>query len=377
MASVLLGPKSSETNAQGFPPAEPVYETKIYNIADLLDSPVMLDDNDPGATTATGKSGPFNGGGFGGGGMGGGSDANVGGGGFFRVPDNILPQFGGGGMVGGNLGGGMGAGLDGGIFSKVSPNITAMAIEQLVLDHVSDDATQWLEVDGAGGRLSILGTMMVVTHTADVQARVGQLLDALRLNENTSPMVQVDVRIVEVPSDQTVAALTTDAKSIDQLANDSSAARMSLRCNNHRSATVSSGLRRSYVVSIVPVVGSNGIADGQSHRDVAYQPVTYSTLLGLFGKIKPEIATDGKSGRIHMGIRSASGPDEVMSTTFGTGQSIDRVELDTAELETSIESDADRWVLAGSVAVTDPTSRITSGAALPHLAVLVRWSVVK
>ncbi|PAY20152.1 hypothetical protein CKO51_07840 [Rhodopirellula sp. SM50] len=255
--------------------------------------------------------------------------------------------------------------------------MTREALEQVVLDHLSDDDTEWLNIDGAGGKLSIVASMMIVTHTQAVHTRVTQLLDLLRVGNNTSPTVQIDVRIVEVGSEQSATALASDAASLEKLANDSSAARLSLRCDNHRAAKVSSGLRRSYVVSLTPVVGSNGSIDVTTGNQTAYRPETYSPLLGLFGRIKPEIDADGKKGRLHLGIQLASGPEEVVSATFGTGQSIDRVELETAELATSIATDADTWTLAGSVAVTSPTSSITSGEALSHLTVLVRWQVVK
>jgi hypothetical protein len=337
------------------------YVTKIYNIAGLLDAPLMLGSEieSEGHKKQNAGAGQFGEGGAGGGGM-------------FRIPENILPQMGG-------LGGGGLGGFGGG--PAVATNFTtldAMTLEQLVLDHVSDDDTQWYAVDGLGGRLSVVASMMIVTHTADVQARVVQFLDALRVANNTDPTVQVDVRIVEVASDQSVSSMTFDAKTTERLANDPSAARLSLRCNNHRVAKVSSGLRRSYVISLTPVVGSNGVSGTNTTREnnIGYHPVTYSPLLGLFGKIKPEIDADKKTGRILLGIELASGPEEVISATFGTGQSIDRVEIESARLETSIDAAAETWTLAGSVAVTSPTSSITSGEALPHLAILVRWTPV-
>jgi len=366
LACIALVAKSADAQAnRDEQPSR--YETKVYNIADLLDAPMMLeDDGQEFGKTPKPSSGGFGGGGTGGGGMGGG--------GMFRIPDNILPQMAGMGGGGGGFGGG---GMGGGGLVYQSDHMTRETLEQIVLDHVSDDDTKWLQIDGDGGKLSVVGSMMIVTQTAAAHAKVVQLLELLRMGNNTSPTVQVDVRIVEVTSDQPVSDLTSDIKSIEKLANDTSAARMSLRCDNHRIAKVSSGLRRSYIVSLTPVVGSNGTLESQPNREIAYQPVTYSPLLGLFGKIKPEINADGKQGRIHLGIQLASGPEEVISATFGTGQSIDRVELETAQLSTSIATDANTWTLAGSVAVTNPTSSITSGEALSHLAVLVRWTVVE
>ncbi|QEF97258.1 hypothetical protein Mal15_12970 [Stieleria maiorica] len=357
LACLTLGPRSAEAQGNVDQPA-PDFVTKVYNIADLLDAPSMLQGDTQQAETTVG-----------GGGMGFGGADGMGaemGGGFFRIPDNILPQF----------AGGMG-GMGGGGGVHVLPNrMTREALEQLTLDHLSNENTQWLDLDGVGGKLSIVASMMIVTHTEATHTKVAEFLELLRVGNHTSPTIQVDVRIVEVASDQSVSDLTKDLESLEALANDSSAARLSLRCDNHRVATVSSGLRRSYVVSLTPVVGSNGSIDVTTGNQTAYRPETYSPLLGLFGRIKPEVDAEGKSGRIHLGIQLASGPEEVVAATFGTGQSIDRVELETAQLATSIATAANTWTLAGSVAVTSPTSSITSGEALPHLAVLVRWQAV-
>ncbi|WP_372896616.1 hypothetical protein [Stieleria sp.] len=372
LGCLTLGMTSAEAQVGGEKLSAP-FVTKVYNIADLLDAPSMLDDDaEQAGTTVRTSVGGF-GGGMGGGmgfDAGDGMGMSQGGGGFFRIPDNILPQLAGG------MGGGMG-GMPGPSPTYLPSRMTREALEQVVLDHLSDDDTAWLNIDGAGGKLSIVASMMIVTHTQAVHTRVTQLLDLLRVGNNTSPTVQVDVRIVEVGSEQSATALASDAASLEKLANDASAARLSLRCDNHRVAKVSSGLRRSYVVSLTPVVGSNGTIDVNTGNQTAYRPETYSPLLGLFGRIKPEIDADGKKGRLHLGIQLASGPEEVVAATFGTGQSMDRVELETAELATSIATVADKWTLAGSVAVTSPTSSITSGEALSHLAMLVRWHVVE
>lgn len=360
---------TGSVNAQGDDEPEVPFETRVYNVGDLFEAPSMLSE----VSSKSQKQNTLMGG-FGGvaGGEAGGMGGGMGGGGMFNVPDNVLPQFGGGGM--GGMGGGM---MGGGGAVTIPDRMTREALETVLYDHLSDDDTEWEQMSGSGGKLSIVGSMLIVTHTAAVHDRVGGLLQALRQGGKNSPNVQVDVRVVEIASEQGTAAVLANAETIEKLASDPSAARLTIRCGNNRVATVSSGLRRSYVVSLTPVVGSNGAIAAVASRDVAYRPETASLLLGMFGRIKPEIEEDQKSGRLHLGIRLASGPEEVVSATFGTGQSIDRVELETAELETAIVTPAETWTLAGNVAVTDPTSKITSGAALPHLAVLVRWKVVQ
>ena len=345
----------------------------------------MLDSTPRKSKVGGGGFGGALGGGIGGGGFGGNTGGGLGGGGVFQIPDNIHPQFGGmqggGGQMGGGQFGGFGGGMGAAAMTAAdyTAGIDLGSLIIVIMDSTSGDNVKWMQNDGEGGRISTVGSMIVVTHTPAVHAQVDDLLAALRAGRNTSPTVQVDVRVIEIAADQAVPTLETESAEIAKLASDSSSAKMSLRCENHRVASVSSGLRRSYVVSITPVVGDNVGSDssGFQDRNIGYQPVTSSQLLGLFGRIKPEIAADAKSGRIHLGVELASGPEEVLSTAFGTGQSIDRMEIETARLETTIATNVEQWTLAGTVAVTGSTTGITSGEAMPHIAVLVRWKPVK
>jgi hypothetical protein len=339
--------------------------TKVYNVADLLATPRLLEDSSDDEKDSAQKTFGSVDGGFGGGGM-------------FQIPDNIHAQLGGG-MGGGmgGMGGGMGAPL--GTAAMSAPeSITVDLLVDLVREHLHDDQTSWMNIDGAGGVISAAESMLIVTHRAAVHKRVEAFLQMLRSGQQTSPTVQIDLRIIEVTSEQAAKLDSEPVANLASLADGSSAARLSLRCNNHRVASVSSGLRRSYVISVTPVVGGNpGVSKPASagSSNIGYQPVTIAPLLGLFGKVKPEINEDGKRGTLHLGIELASGPEEILSTTVGSGQTIDRLEIASARLETSVPADVDTWTPAGTVAMTDPTSGITSGAALPHLIVLARWQV--
>ncbi len=268
-------------------------------------------------------------------------------------------------MGGGGMGGGMVAA------QEFPQTMTQTALSELITMHV--EPNEWVQLGGEGS-LSIVGSMMIISQTDAVHAEVDQFLSLLRKSMGSETSVEVDVRVIELAADANLGEAPTTADQLSKLASDPSAARLSLRCNNHQVSQVSSGVRRSYVVSITPVVGGNDQVSGG--RGTAYQPTTTSLLLGMRGKIQPDIATDQKTGRIHMGIALASGPEDVVSANFGTGQTIDRVELEIAELETAVVASVDQWTLAGTVAVCDPTTNITSGQALPHLVVLVKWKLV-
>lgn len=290
--------------------------------------------------------------------MGGGG---FGGGGFMRIPDNILPQFGG--MAGGGMGGG------GMMMNQLPDRMTREALELILTTHLDRPGIDWVDTSGEGGTLSIVGSIMVVTQTPAVHLSIDAMLDALRAGNRTTPTVQVDIRVVELEAGKELP----DASQFESIASDDSAARMTLRCDNHRIAKISAGLRRSYVVSLTPVVGGNDqLASGGSSR-TGYQPVTVSPLLGLFGKVKPEIDENQLAGKIHLALELASGPEEVLTSTFGNGTTIDRLEIESARVETAVRAASKTWTLAGVVAISDPTSTLTSGEALPHIAVLVRW----
>ena len=267
--------------------------------------------------------------------------------------------------------GGFGMPMTGGGSYGLSHNpVTLGALTDLIYEHVDAGDETWEASDGIGGRVSSIGNSLVVSNTAEVHSQVEALLKLLRDQRQSTPL-QVDVRVIEInDSLPDVNELTREA--LDSMASDETAARLTLRCNNHQSSKVSAGLRRSYVVSITPVVG--GLSGEGSSRTSAYQPVTESILLGLFGHIRPDMAKDRKTAMIHMGIELAAAPEEVASTSFGTGESIDRLEIESARLETSVEAASQSWTLAGLVAVANPNSIVKSGEALPHLAVLVRWN---
>ena len=347
-------------------PAVPPMVTKFYDVGDLVDPPFMLDD----APAPSGGGGGF-GGGVGAmpGGMGGGQGGAPGGGGMFRVPENILPQFGGMGGMGGMGGGFGGGGLGGGGYSLGPSAVTIGSLTDLLIQHVKVGEDETWEELGGEGRISNIGNALVITNTAEAHAGVEALLKLVREQRQATPM-HVDVRVVELTdSVPDIAAIKPEM--LSTMASDPSAARLTLQCNNHQSSKVSAGLKRSYVVSITPVVGGESVDGGGSS---AYQPVTESVLLGLFGHIRPDLSQDKKTAMIHLGIELAAGPEEVTSTSFGNGESIDRMEIESAKLETSVKAVGETWTLAGIVAVANPNSIVKSGEALPHLAVLVRWT---
>lgn len=341
--------------ASAQPQNDQTYVTKVYNISDLLDAPPMLDSKDESSQPSHPPVAM-------GGGMGGfsGEAAPLGGGGAFRIPENILPQF---------------IGMGGGHQPMLPTLMTRDALKALAIAHLSDQETEWRETAGIGGSLSIVGSIMVVSHTEEVHQRLADLLEAIRKVKTSTPTIQLDVSVVQLDPDQIESVVKADTTQLATLAASETAARLTIRCDNHQTVEICSGLRRSYVMSITPVVGGASI-DTPRHSNSAYQPKIETVLLGLLGKMKPDITEDGKSGRISLGIELASAPEEVASVTFGSGETTDRIEIETARLQTSVAVDPNQWTVAGSVTVTDSQSILDSGAAFPHLAVLIHWKPV-
>ncbi|WP_203546955.1 hypothetical protein [Roseiconus lacunae] len=364
MLTYLAGPVNAQVAGSNPTAASKKLVTKVYDISNLLESPRLLSPDQSQSTNPATQGNNM--------GAYGGGQAPVGGGGMFRIPDSILPQFGGG--MGG-MGGGMG-GMGGGQFVHQHPQqMTREALKDVIITHVSGDTFKWMETSGEGGDLSIVGPLMIVTQSEEAHQKIAALLDLLKAGSNPSPTIQLEIRLVQIEAGQTKALSNATTENLVKLANEAHAARISLRCDNHRIAEIASGLRRSYVMSLTPVVGSNDVHIAS--RSSAYRPEIQTTLLGLFGRVKPAIAADGKQGRIQLGIQMASAPEEVLSATFGTGQTTDRVEIETATLETTVSVDADKWTMAGTVAITDATSIVQSGQALPHVAILMQWTVVE
>ena len=153
------------------------------------------------------------------------------------------------------------------------------------------------------------------------------------------------------------------------------AAKTSIRCNNHQIATIASGLKRTYVVNAIPVVGG----DSPPSRSIGYQSQTEEILLGLFGRVRPRLDFKGERARIEVALQLTSGqpPEKIGAANYTDGAVIDRLELEITSLETTVAASENQWTLAGITALTKPESPLTSGEALSHMVTIVRWKTVQ
>ena len=266
----------------------------------------------------------------------------------FHIPDSILPQFG---SAPGDFG------------------VTAVTVDDVVLllnTHLNKPDSF---------RFSVLGTSLWVTATEDGHNTIQDMLKMLGDSQKNQRSLKIDLRMVTLSpedSDKFVNATGAEATgAIAKLAAASDAAKVMLRCDNHRIGSISSGLKRSYVVGATPVVG----AELTSTRSVGYQTRTQEYLLGLFGRVRPRVENGADQGRIQLSIQLTSGPEpeKIEAADLAEGR-IDRVELEMSTLETTVAAKANEWTLAGVSALTQPGSGLTAGQALSHMVTLVRWS---
>lgn len=266
-------------------------------------------------------------------------------------------------------------GMGGGGMPVASTRSAASRVDQVILLITQGvDPDSWDYVGGIG-TLTRVGDQLGIYQTLSAHARIESLLEELRRRLASQRSVEVELRLVTIDPQQARDLSQADEQAWNDLASHEQAVHLSVRCRDGQRASIAAGVRRSYIVKAVPVVGGNV----QSENSTAYSPIVITPLVGVYGQILPQVMQrpegdlSAYSAEIDLGIILANAPGEVASAVYGTGETIDRLELQTAELETSLVATENEWVLAGVTAMTDGTSNITAGEVLPHLAVLAKW----
>jgi hypothetical protein len=354
---VMLFSDAASAQAPASPTGGPMITT-LYDVGDLLEREMFIQEQESGEMGMGDMSG------MGMEGMGG-MDSGM---------SMGMSEMGGGGMGMSSMGGGMMAQTSQALPSTDSPRMSKLI--KILVDHLGNEVP-WAFRQQGGGNLSALGRTLVVTHDASAHKKIASLLSALNDSQDDSTMVTVEIRILDISSESPTRAALADAQqghaeSLSLLADAEDAAHVSIRCANHRGTQIASGLKRSFVVNLTPVVGGEMAT---SHRSTGYRPEVQSFLLGLYGAVRPDVSADQKSARLDLQIRLASSPEEVKPSLFADNLSIDRVDIGMTELYTVVQSAPNQWTVAGVVASVSPHSPIVSGEVLNHQAILVRWTI--
>ncbi|WP_417747075.1 hypothetical protein [Rosistilla oblonga] len=328
---------------------------RVYDVSDIVDpQPKLLGDWLSGESKGT-VSGLTNGGGGFGGGMGaggggmgpgaGGIGGGGGGGGFFAIPSHIQPQF-----EGPEVGGGM--------HSPWNSRVIDLA------DVLSD-----LGIGDA--QLMVYDKLLLARATLRGHDELADVLQMLREKSQASPTMEIAMRLVPIDPNTAIDSSSLKPTDIEALAATKNAISATVRCGNGRTGSIASGARRSFVISAVPVVGASGSSDSNG-RNVGYTPRVITPMVGLVGKVRPviKVASHGqpRAAQLDIGIAYSVGADEILSATFGTGQTIDRIDLTAMEFESQLSAVENQWTLAGVSTITDG-----NGAQEGLMAVLVQW----
>lgn len=232
--------------------ASETYVVRIYDVTALTvpHGEFPFDGGIPG--TPTKHVSPFTsggGGGFGAGGLGGGSfDASppAGGGGFFSVGSAGVSQ-----AISGTMD-----------FDQSADGVTGRLVELLV---TVVEPSSW---DGSGcgsgsGQCHAFGTRLVIRQTESIHQEIRTVLDGfIQAATNQGPPLQLRAWWLPVDADrheQLQELLTQDSTNVgtlDAWCSEVEGFRAELLCQRNRASHTTSGVRQSFVETVIPVVGT-------------------------------------------------------------------------------------------------------------------------
>lgn len=350
------------------------WEVRVYRVTDLvLPRPDYPYDGSEIPTTGRSLSAPssIGGGGFGGGMMGGMGGGDMGGGmggmmggggGFFQVPDDA---------GGGIATGGGGLGVTAGGIPTAGDSGLRFSMEDLIQAIQSTIEPMTWDVMGGKGVCTPLGGMLIINQTQPVHAQIDALLTAIRDEGGAVHAVTLQAHW-----------LLLGAEELDQLVNDSgrspapvnrdvleglSGSRPGyqgrITCFSDQTVSMVSGRRRSTVVSAIPVVGASS---------VAFQPVISLPNIGVLLEVKPTLLPDDETAVLNLvsTVTSAGNEDESVdilsqaTQDSNTTLNLDRLDLDTQRLATTVRVPLGQPVLVGGLSAIGGRSHSSDGQ--PH-----------
>jgi hypothetical protein len=302
---------------------------------------------------------------------------------------------GGGGGFGGGGGGFGGGGGAPGVF--VAPNVQAGSVggdQQITIDGLSRAIVNtiapdtWNEEANATGRIQALGSVLIVSQTAEVHNAIEVLLNELRRGSATRRTVSIDARWLLLDSDDLDRLVTTndqgertiDPKVLAEFTRHPTSLRGITNCFSGQSVYLISGTRRNVVSSFIPVVGSvelpesdmmfvsdsskprivftqfgggnSGAQGGFGGRSVGYQPIIEKPNFGVTMEIRPTLVLDAKAAVIDlksMVTFPGQEPATVEAAAAPGMPSVDRLAIQSQELATTLRVPLGEPVLVGGM----------------------------
>ncbi|HEY4233880.1 MAG TPA: hypothetical protein VGM76_10660, partial [Lacipirellulaceae bacterium] len=332
-------------------PAKNDYVLRTYEVSDLV---VNIQDHPYSESLDGGPKG------FGGSGGGGGG----GGGGFFSVPGSD-----------GRLG-----------LTNPPPAAAAITMNDLTRVLLNTVASDTWAINGTGeGRIEPIGTALVVWQTPAIHEKIRELLNQIRQGSGDRKTVTIDARWLLLDSDDLNRLIlpdqtgvpVVDHKLLDEFTRRPGSIRGITNCFSSQLVYLVSGIRRNFVSSYIPVVGSLDNAaieqlssgrrqslirlvsdteavSGVKEPRVGYQPIVEKPNLGALLELRPTLmrgdgtaVVDLKSTLTALGTQPThiDGASELNSIT----PRVDRIAIETQEFATTLRMPLGKPVLVGGL----------------------------
>ena len=295
------------------------------------------------------------------------SNGGGGGGGFFSVPVDSLDatyrvtQFGASSATAEN---------------ESSP--TSMQLMELITEMVQPSS--WSDSGAGQGSCGMVGMQLIVRQTESVHSELSAFLDQLKSRANASGKsylmeawwIPADADLLEQVHELKSSGQLTATK-LNQLAQEADGLHAALRCEERRLSHTTSGVRRNFVRSVAPVVGTDA---------VGYSSIVDTVNLGTVLEARPVAASGTKSQatgenstaqEFYLNLRSAvTIPHTQAITVRDDIRDLDRVAMDAHVFEGLCRVRLNEATIAGST-TTSPhvTWPVTNSGAVELLHIVL------
>jgi hypothetical protein len=250
---------------------------------------------------------------------------------------------------------------------KVAPVPNVGPLVNLIVETI--DPASWGD---AGGKISNLGTTLVVRQTGDNQTRIQQLLDELR--RSTGPAHIVTVRTTWVVSSPRELPEPRTEVSLDWINKQKTYCESQLTCFSGQTVHITTGKNRQFISDLTPVV-ANGA--------VAYDPTITNLLSGVELQITPQVVPGNDLVLLDLQttvneVLPSEQPITVTATSRGEGANgmnqvtgnIDRVSVLSQEFKTTARVPLKKPVIVGGMTL-EPAGADQQGGKQLYLVVQI------